>query len=207
MNPMGELSAEKSDTSNPRPDPVQQEEVAWSFGPSRRRLIGPSRPPEIASRAKPASANQNGPLTMGPQQIESPPPPAVTILPRNFGRRGLQALSEWEGVVEEIKGRKFRCRLLPVEDGRPNRGRVEFTEFDLDDLASDSDVDLVQPGAVFYWTIGRSQNAAGTRTNVSLVRFRRIPSATASRVRRARREADDLIREIGDASNGGSARP
>lgn len=200
MNLGSELPPVRTETAIPRPDPDQLEETAWSFGPSHRRLIGPTRSPSI-DQPKPLAANQNGPLTMGPQQIESAPPPAVTILPRNFGRRGLQALSEWEGVVEEVKGRKFRCRLVPVEDGRPNTARVEFTEFDVDDLASESDVKLVQPGAVFYWTIGRSQNSAGTRTNVSLVRFRRIPAAGSYRQRKARREADQLIQEIGEAGN------
>lgn len=203
MTATREPSDDSTEIAMTRPNLAQHDETIWSFGASRRRLVGPpSRP--IVDAPKAIAANENGALTMGPQKVEPPAPPAVSISPQDFGRRRFQVLSEWEGVVDEINGTKFRCRLLPIEDGRANSARVEFTEFDLDDLASDSDIKLVRPGAVFYWTVGRSQNAAGTRTNVSLVRFRRIPPPDSNRRRRARREADHILRHIGEPENGHS---
>jgi hypothetical protein len=100
--------------------------------------------------------------------------------------------------VEEVNGTSFRCRLVPLESGQPNLARIEFTEFSLDDIANDDDRILVEPGAVFYWTIGRSQNSAGTRTNVSLVRFRRLPVPGSYQRRLARREAAKLLRDFGE---------
>jgi hypothetical protein len=116
---------------------------------------------------------------------------------RDFGRRSLQPLSNWEGVVEQVTGDTFLCRLVQIVEGRPNPATVEFTEFSLDDLANESDWNLVQPGAVLYWTIARARNPAGTVTNESLVRFRRLPLPTRAQLERAQHEAEDLLRALG----------
>ena len=74
------------------------------------------------------------------------------------------------------------------------RGRIS------DDLATDSDVALVDEGAVFYWTVGKGRNSAGTQSNVSLVRFRRLPPSSRLHQARAEQEATELLEELGDAS-------
>ena len=99
----------------------------------------------------------------------------------------------WEGVVEQVNAAEFRARLTPFEDGVPNTARVEFTEFSFDDLANLDDRKLVEEGARFYWTVGRATNPAGTLTNVSLVRFRRLPPTTHHRRQLAEAEADALL--------------
>jgi hypothetical protein len=100
---------------------------------------------------------------------------------------------QWEGVVEEVNGEGFRARLRPFEQGHAEASRVEYADFDYDDLADESDRALVAEGAIFYWTVGKSRNMAGTVFNTSLVRFRRLPSATSAQKREAAREAAALL--------------
>lgn len=180
-----------------RIDPSQHTEITWSFSSPAEHVVG-ALDQSIAHPRTHLSQNVDGPSTLNPQKIVSPLSPGVAIRRRDAGKRSFQVLSEWQGVVEEVNGTSFRCRLVPLENGQPNLARIEFTDFSLDDIANDDDRALVGPGAVFYWTIGRSQNAAGTRTNVSLVRFRRLPSPGSYQRRVARREAEKLLRDFGE---------
>lgn len=180
--------------SDGRGAPWQPRESAWSFEPTEQRVVG-SMDASLGIGPGMASANESTPSTIGPQSVVPPQGVPVEIRPRNFGRRSFQPLSQWEGVVEEVHGDKFRSRLVQLDNGHTNPARVEFTEFAFDDLANESDRALVQPGAIFYWTIGRSKNAAGTSTNMSLVRFRRIPSPGLQQRRRAHVEAQELLKD------------
>lgn len=173
----------------------QSDESSWSFGPIEDRVVGQAPRP---APSLPNAANTPGVSTVSPEKIAAPKTPSVVLRRKSFGKRALQALSHWEGVVEELDGNTFRCRLVPLKDGQSDPSTVEFTEFSYEDLANESDRELVQPGAILYWTIGRARNSAGTVTNVSLVRFRRLASPGAFQLRRARLEAQDLLREPGD---------
>jgi hypothetical protein len=173
----------------------QVDEISWPFG-QQRRIVGWSD--ELLAEVElPDSRNRSGPTTTGPQEITAPKRKPAVINAPDFGRRGLAALSHWEGVVEDIEGDTFRCRLVPLTSVPPDAADFELTEFSVEDLANDDDRDLVKPGAVFYWTIGRARNQAGTVTNVSLVRFRRLPVPTRSQHERAEREAEELLRLFG----------
>jgi len=83
-------------------------------------------------------------------------------------------LATWEGVVEKRYSSGFLGRLALVDNGITDTSTFKFSEFDLEEV-SESDFELVQPGATFYWSIGRRRNEAGTVTNFSFVRFRRLP--------------------------------
>jgi hypothetical protein len=173
----------------------QSDDSFWSFGPTDRHVIGrvgqPSIPPGL-----PNAKNLDGPLTRGPQKITAPKvEPPVVLRSRGFGRRRFPPLYHWEGVVDEVGEDSFTCHLIPLEGDGQNQARVEFSDFSFDDLG-ESDRALVRPGAVFYWTVGRLTNAAGTTSNQSLVRFRRIPAPTATQVAQAKAEAGELLREL-----------
>jgi hypothetical protein len=169
---------------------------SWSFGPLERWIVGfPTTPPSIGSSI-PGVNNKDGASTIGPQRIAPPLNTTSVLDPRSFGKRGLMPISTWEGVVEKVKKHGFVGRLAPLMGGHRLIGRVEVTEFSFDDLSDEGDRRLVQPGAYFYWTIGRARNAAGTITNVSLVRFRRIPGPSQTRRRRSQHEADKLLAQL-----------
>jgi hypothetical protein len=174
----------------------QLETSAWSFGPTHERVISSAALPIDSGSAR-GLANESTDSTLGPQRIVAPPLTSIRLRRIDFGRRSLQAVSHWEGVVEEVTNIGFRARLVPLTNADPSSARIEFTDFTLDDLANDSDRALVHEGAVFYWTVGRSQNAAGTRTNVSLVRFRRLPPPGPYQRHQALVEAEKLLRDLG----------
>jgi hypothetical protein len=190
-------------TDGPFVPPWQPHQISWSFGATEQRVVGWPRSSPPLSRL-PNSENRDGPSTLGPQKITPPKPSSAVIRPRDFGKRSLQPLSHWEGVVEQVWHDRFRGRLVPLTTGHRDRGRVEFTEFSLDDLANESDRDLVQPGAIFYWTIAKGKNVAGTLTNISLVRFRRVPPLSRQKQERARIEAEELLLSLGDSDRSDS---
>lgn len=76
----------------------------------------------------------------------------------------------WEGAVEEVFDSYFvaTAHNLLTDD-------VATVEIELEDL-SRSDLELVSPGALFFWYIGYDQYRNGDRAKVSIIVFRRAPS-------------------------------
>jgi len=167
---------------------------AWSFG-ADDRVFAPA--PRRFANERSAAANTSESHTFTPHITADPShlKPVAVSRPL-FGKRGFTATYQWEGVVEGLHAAGFRARLLPFENGVAEVSRVEYADFDFDDLADESDYDLVAEGAVFYWTVGKSRNPAGTLTNTSLVRFRRLPPPTPYQNAVARREAVQLLADL-----------
>jgi hypothetical protein len=167
----------------------------WSFGTRERIFALPagrvSRPGRSRSTVFDELVEPTLPRLVDPGSFKPVRPPQQT-----FGKRGFVALYQWQGVVEEIIGSGFRVRLFPYERGQADRSRVEYTEFDFDDLADESDIELLTEGAVLYWTVGKSRNAAGTHTNTSLVRLRRLPPTSQRQMESARGEAEALLDDL-----------
>jgi hypothetical protein len=175
------------------PGTWQPDEIALSV--AQPRIVGWPDPPPTADDF-PNSNDPAGVTTEAPQEIKAPTRRPAVVTPPNFGRRGLTPLGQWEGVVDDIEGDTFSCRIVRLTSGAPDDSDVEVTEFSLGDLANDDDRPLVQRGAVFYWTVGRARNEAGTVTNVSLIRFRRLPPPTRAQRERSEREAEELLRVL-----------
>lgn len=167
----------------------------WSFGSSRERMLPPVTPPRINQRS--AAENTTGTPTGSPHTPDVPDVKPQALSRPYFGKRSFQAAYQWEGVVEALDEDGFRARLLPFENGHVDPSRVEYADFDYGDLADESDRELVAEGAIFYWTVGRSRNPAGTYTNTSLVRFRRLPPPTPYEMQEANREAAELLADLG----------
>jgi hypothetical protein len=175
---------------------------AWSFG-FRERLFAPLTPQAPADPAteRSAAANTIGWPTLDPAAPVISDLKPIALLRPNFGKRGFAPLYRWEGVVEKVNGEGFRARLRPFEQGQAEPSRVEYADFSYDDLADESDHDLVAEGAVFYWTVGKSRNEYGAYTNTSLVRFRRLPPPTPYQKREAAREAEALLADLEGGSS------
>ena len=175
----------------------QNNEIPWSFQRIPAGVLGlpdASEQPAIS----PATANESQSSTTGPQCIAPQPPAAVWPNAWTFGKRSLQSLFEWEGVVESVAKSGFQCRITPISNGRADPTLVEMTEFSFEDLAAEDDQSRVVPGAVLYWTVGRARNAAGTITNLSLVRLRRLPNVSPGHAARADVEAARLLSLLPD---------
>jgi hypothetical protein len=105
---------------------------------------------------------------------------------------------EWEGYVEEVQDERFLAMLVDKTTGRAERTTVLFDE------VSSFDLDLVEPGAVFYWSVGYRVRETRQREGISLIRFRRLPTWTAreltqlsgsASVRAAELQWDDEVNE------------
>ncbi len=101
-------------------------------------------------------------------------------------------LQKWECSVLEVNEDSFTARLID----QTNQGPDEEAEFSLEEVPL-ADLELVKPGAVFYWNIGYSDSLSGQRTRVSIIRFRRLPVWRADELEAAKREAVRLRDTIG----------
>ena len=174
--------------------PWQNQDEQWSFGPVIPGVVADAG--YSAGRVEPrALANTDQDSTIAEDGVVGAAPKRLPR--RNFGKRALTSVSHWEGVVESVDQDSFRARLIPIRDGQPVPSRPEFSEFGFDELSNDEDLNLVVEGAVFYWTLGRLKNPAGTLLNVSLLRFRRLPALTEYRKTRARIETEGLLDALG----------
>ena len=125
-------------------DPWALDSPSRLFAPLRPRP--PVDPGSVRSAAAntsndPATLNQNAPDISDLQPIA----PRRPVL----GKRGFLPTYQWEGVVEEVNGETFRARLLPFEHGQPDTSRVEYTDFEYEDLADGCDYSRVIEGAIF----------------------------------------------------------
>ncbi len=104
----------------------------------------------------------------------------------------LIGLQSWEGVVLDVGETTFAVRLVDVSGDHPDE-EVELAKEELCDF----DIALLEPGAIFYWTIGyRQQLPRGARERVSRIRLRRVPAWTKSQLAEARERAEALAREL-----------
>ena len=108
----------------------------------------------------------------------------VRLPPQPRERDRFQVLQKWEGTVTEINGSEFRASLRDLlNDSQPDEEMKLLV-----DEVSESDLPLLRPGGVFYWSIGYRVNRLGGRERVSAFRFRRLPVWT-------KRDLDDVAQE------------
>jgi len=104
-----------------------------------------------------------------------------------------ELLQQWEGTVLSDAGEEFIAELRDLTD--PSRPREEvrlpLAEIADDDLAS------IEPGCVFYWSIGYKVSTSGRKERVSLIRVRRLPAWTRREVEAVEVEAEELGRRFG----------
>lgn len=104
----------------------------------------------------------------------------------------LQPLQSWEGVVLQVKDDTFSVRLVDLSGDRAE----EEMELETQEL-SDFDLELLEPGAIFYWTVGyRVKLPRGARERVSQIRFRRLPAWSRSEIAAAEERAKRLACEL-----------
>lgn len=99
-----------------------------------------------------------------------------------------ETLQQWEGVVMEVLQDSFIVRLVDLTNEIDDD---EEAEISLDEV-SGGDIELVAPGAIFYWHIGYYTSAGGQRTRTSDIRFRRLPSWRAEDITKVNQEAESI---------------
>lgn len=123
------------------------------------------------------SFSQNTPLT------ERKKAPVFFIESKPLGERAI-SLQKWRGIVEEVGKGYFTAKLINLTD----KGYDEHAEISNDEITQE-DIELIHPGAVFYWSIGYSHSSTGQRRRFSDIRFRRIPVWNNKEINIAREKA------------------
>ena len=183
--------------------PRTNELVESLTGPMDYRLFAPAdvRPP---LRLSPAGNEAIG--TVGAQvaqaidEVEAWDAASARIIRPVFPRvpsrsrvGDFAALQRWEGVVLEAGPDRFIARLVDKTSSNAD----EEAEFRLDEI-SRSDLELVMPGAVFYWSIGYLDRPSGQRHRQSVITFRRLPAWTDRQLEDARKRAEKLGERFGE---------
>lgn len=104
------------------------------------------------------------------------------------------SLQKWVGQVLEVFSDGFTARLTDITA----KGAKEDAEFTFSEIADD-DFSLLEPGAIFYWAIGRRYDAANRPSIASELRFRRLPDWSEEEIDNAALEAEELAKKFGIA--------
>lgn len=107
-------------------------------------------------------------------------------------REHFTVLQKWEGYVTEVRGVTFRARLQGLRGEESDQEAEIFME-----EVSPEDRDLIEAGAVFYWTIGYLDRPSG-RLRVSHIRFRRLPVWSERELDAAKEAASHLKNLLND---------
>ncbi len=109
----------------------------------------------------------------------------VVISPAEESGRVFLPLQQWEGVVVHVDEDEFTAILTDkTHPGNPE----EEVVLDRQEIPED-DQPLLQPGAVFYWSIGYEEEPGQPRRRVSQIRLRRLPKWTRRELEEAERKA------------------
>jgi hypothetical protein len=99
-----------------------------------------------------------------------------------------QLLQQWEGTVVEVGEDTFDAVLQDLTDPTTPEESVELYLEDVDE----ADRALLEPGAIFYWSIGYEEGSRGLARK-SVVRFRRLPGWTKRRLNEVQVKTGQLV--------------
>jgi hypothetical protein len=198
VEPAAVISADRTSSGSLRAggqvEPTGSTADRWSFGTTSETNLPGSGAVEVPDESVSPGGNvPDASDTTGPQKVDRPLVGAPSTRPLRFGSRGWRISSNWEGVVLVRKNGAFQAELTPIVEGKPDRSRREVAEFDVAELSYASDRDAIEPGSVFYWTVGPRNDEAGTRSYVSVIRLQRTAPAGPYRRRLAADEARKIV--------------
>lgn len=90
-------------------------------------------------------------------------------------KEGFKVIQKWEGIVEGIYEKFISVKLVDLTNG----GSDEEAEIEYIDIQED-DRELLEIGAMFYWSIGYEKDQNGTIRRSSLIKFKRLPRIESS---------------------------
>lgn len=157
--------------------------------------------PQTAARASapkripvPPRRDPLAPRTGSPSQVTSADTVArgeVVAAQRTHRQR---LLHHWECAVERVGTSTFTATMRSLRDPEDSEKEAEIP---IDEVSPD-DLELLEPGAVFYWSIGYDTTPGGTRRRFSQLKFRRLPAWTKKDLQRVDAAADALFELFGD---------
>jgi hypothetical protein len=115
--------------------------------------------------------------------------------PRSVQRR-FHVSQQWEGTVTSVEADSIWADLHDLTD--PSNP-LEIAEIPMQEFAL-SDRPLLEPGSVFYWSIGHETTAGGQLCRVSEIRVRRTPVWSQQAIERVRLLGKQLYERFGSGS-------
>jgi hypothetical protein len=165
---------------------VENDEPTFYWSP-------PERPqPEVVM-------DEESPTTTATTNVQRRPEPFLVRTPQvELVARQLEVLQRFEGTVRSVHEDTGEM-VVELRDLTHLDAPREEATIGLSDV-SDPDLELVAPGAVFYWTIGYEvRKGTQQKTRISELRFRRHPTWTRRELVEIQRKADALSTFFGSA--------
>lgn len=97
-------------------------------------------------------------------------------------------LQSWEGHVEKVQWDKEMFSAIIADRTNPDNPN-EWVELSINEIGP-KDRELIEPGAVFYWSMGYEDRPGYPRQRLSRIYFRRLPGWTEEEVNAAEEEAE-----------------
>ena len=182
----------------------QQQNKFNTANPSQTEFGGP-RDVDILEKVKrrvEAKTGAHQPSLVDEQVISSAPmtqddaPEVGSIIPRYKAYKSTENFivrQKWEGYITDTSDDVFTARLRSLS-GAADKLEAEIY---LDELDQD-DRQLVEPGAIFYWSIGYLDGPSGRR-RTSIIRFKRVPRLTDVQLADIESSASELSDLLSDA--------
>jgi hypothetical protein len=172
------------------PSPLGKEEVIVGRG-----TILPSPYPNISTAhrcaANPANSTEQ-------RQESSKIQPSISLNLNPISPRVFDLLQSFEGLVQEVGQDSFWAELL---DLTTPTNPPETIELPLSEI-SKPDQHLLEPGSVFYWSIGHETSPTGQIRRVAEVRFRRTPEWSQRTIESIHARAAELFRRFNEDGAG-----
>lgn len=100
----------------------------------------------------------------------------------------------WECTVLSVGATSFAAALRSLRDPIDSEKEADIPI----EAVTPDDVELLEAGAIFYWTIGYEISAGGTRRRTSQLKFRRLPAWTKKDIARVRERGKELFEMFGE---------
>ena len=121
----------------------------------------------------------------------------------NTRRYNFNSLQKWEGTVTEVGKESFWARLTDLNNSMDTAGSTvdagqpaeEIVEIGNEDVSSRDDLELIRPGAIFYWNIGY-QTVNGQDSKTSLIIFRRLPKWSARKKASFQQKGEEFMKGL-----------
>lgn len=131
---------------------------------------------------------ERNPMFSEKSPFSEKPQEAPLVIRKHFElKENYRLLQQWECVVLEVYEDCFISRLHDLTGKYPD----EEAEFSFEEV-SEIDMELLEPGAFFYWNIGYHESKSGQRTRSSIIRFRRLPAWTKKEIESSKKRAEDI---------------
>lgn len=121
----------------------------------------------------------------------------VRLSAEELDDRRFEVLTQWEGVVTKVFDTTFSADIVTKSRGDTRR---EFVDLPIEELFG-YDLDLLEVGSSFYWTLGHLIEPGGQVSRCSRIRFKRIPLWKDAQIERVKAEADRLFTSLFEGEN------